>query len=66
MKRITLLIAIALMGLQICHAQYTEKMSVIALGNFTGSHATELRNAVIATASKCRIGVTILVLTLRR
>ena len=60
MKRITLLIAMALISLQICHAQYTEKMSVIALGNFTGSHATELRNAVIATASKCRIGVTIL------
>jgi len=60
MKRITLLIAIALMGLQICHAQYTEKMSVIALGNFTGGHANELRNAVIASASKCRVGVTIL------
>lgn len=60
MKKITFLIAIFLMGLQICNAQYTQKMSVIALGNFTGSHAEELRNAVIASAAKCRVAVTII------
>ena len=59
MKKVTLLIAIILMGLQICNAQYTEKMSVIALGNFTGRYAEELHTAVIASASKCRVGVTL-------
>ncbi len=48
MKKVTLLIAIILMGLQICNAQYTEKMSVIALGNFTGRYAEELHTAEIA------------------
>ena len=59
MKKTTLLIAIFLMGLQICNAQYTEKMSVIALGSFTGRYADELHNAVIASAAKCRVGVTL-------
>lgn len=59
MKRITLTLIVALMGIQMGFAQYTEKMSVIALGDFTGRYADILRTAVTASAAKCRINVTL-------
>lgn len=60
MKKNILLLIVALMGIQICHAQYTEKKSVVALGSFTGKYATELRNAVRAASAKARLAVTLL------
>lgn len=59
MKRITLTLIVALMGIQMGFAQYTEKMSVIALGDFTGRYADLLRTSVTAAAAKCRISVTL-------
>ena len=59
MKKITLALIVALMGIQMGFAQYTEKMSVIALGDFTGRYADILRTAVTASAAKCRINVTL-------
>lgn len=59
MKKITLALIVALMGFQMGFAQYTEKMSVIALGDFTGRYADILRTAVTASAAKCRINVTL-------
>lgn len=60
MKRISLTLLVALMGIQMGFAQYTEKMTVIALGDFTGRHGEVLRTSVSAAAAKARIGITLL------
>lgn len=48
------------MGIQMGFAQYTEKMSVIALGDFTGQFGDQLRTSVTAAAAKTRIGVNLI------
>lgn len=60
MKKSITFILLALLGLQVCHAQYTEKKSVIALGDFTGANGEALRNAFTSSLSKCRISVTVI------
>ena len=59
MKKFLAIALCIVMGMPLCHAQYTEKKTVIALGNYTGQYARELHEAVIASASKCRINTTI-------
>lgn len=60
MKRISLTLLVALMGIQMGFAQYTEKMTVVALGDFNGRHGDILRTSVTASAAKCRVGITLL------
>ena len=60
MKKHIFLFIVALMGIQICHAQYTEKKAVVALSTFSGKYATELRNAVMTASAKARLAVTLL------
>ena len=59
MKKLFAFALCAMLGLQVCQAQYTEKKSVVALGDFTGANGETLRNAFTSSLSKCRISVTV-------
>ena len=57
MKRILLLVCCAIFGLQVCHAQFTTKRITVAVGEFTGNYAEEMRSACLSSIPTHRVVV---------
>ena len=55
MKKVFAFALCALMGMQVCNAQYTKEKVTVAVGEFTGKNAEAMRSAALTAMPTCRV-----------